>query len=199
MNLLLSPTFRNNLSEKNNLLPHHLFTLSAIQALTKGSYFELHNIEHLRTLKSTNHWLIIDILQIHHFQYQFFQNRTLKTQTEEQIRIYSLFLRKFLDIATKSFRITNSKTLVLTFLLNFLQMISFLLLLALKIKTLPSMTSVIFPSLILNSSLMTLILSTKVLNFLLLSDLIKNISLDRLHQIPLLTSHSKLSLLLPMC
>ena len=42
-----------------------------------------------------HHWLTTDILQVHHFQYQFFQNLTFTTKTKEQIQIYSLFLRKF--------------------------------------------------------------------------------------------------------
>ena len=53
--------------------------------------FDIPSIEQLRTFKnSPHHWLISDFLQIHHFHYQFFQNRTLKTQTKKQIRIYSL-------------------------------------------------------------------------------------------------------------
>ena len=42
-----------------------------------------------------HHWLATDILQIHHFQYHFFQNRIIKTNTEEQFRIYTLFTTNF--------------------------------------------------------------------------------------------------------
>ena len=81
---------------KTILLPQHLFTTSAKQALlTKETYFELPNLGHLRTLENNpHHWPITDILQMRHFQYQFFKNLTLNNQTIKQIRIYSLLLRK---------------------------------------------------------------------------------------------------------
>ena len=90
-------TFLNNLQEKNNLLPKHVFNPSSIQELLqKESLFDLPNIEQFRTIENNpHHWLITDILQIHHFQYQFFQNITLNKNTKEQIQIYSRFLRKF--------------------------------------------------------------------------------------------------------
>ena len=90
-------TFLNHLQENNNLLPKHVFNPSSIQdLLQKESLFNLSNIEQFRTIENNpHHWLATDILQIHHFQYQFFQNLTLNTKTKEQIQIYSLFLRKF--------------------------------------------------------------------------------------------------------
>ena len=90
-------TFLNHLQEKNNLLPKHVFNPSSIQdLLQKESLFDLPNIEQFRTIENNpHHWLTTDILQIHHFQYQFFQKLTLNTKTKEQIQIYSLFLRKF--------------------------------------------------------------------------------------------------------
>ena len=90
-------TFLNNLQEKNNVLPKHVFNPSSIQELLqKESLFDLPNIEQFRTIENNPHyWLITDLLQIHHFQYQFFQNITLNKNTKEQIQIYSLFLRKF--------------------------------------------------------------------------------------------------------
>ena len=90
-------TFLNNLQEKNNLLPKHVFNPSSIQELLqKESLFDIPNIEQFRTVENNpHHWLTTDILQIHHFQYQFFQNITLNKNTKEQIQIYSLFLRKF--------------------------------------------------------------------------------------------------------
>ena len=83
--------------KKKNLLPKHVFNPSSIQdLLQKESFFDLPNIEQFRTIENNpHHWLTTDILQIHHFQYQFFQNLTLNTKTKEQIQIYSLFLRKF--------------------------------------------------------------------------------------------------------
>ena len=90
-------TFLNHLQEKNNLLPKHVFNPSFIQdLLQKESLFDLPSIEQFRTIEhNPHHWLTTDILQIHQFQYQFFQNLTLNTKTKEQIQIYSLFLRKF--------------------------------------------------------------------------------------------------------
>ena len=90
-------TFLNNLQEKNNLLPKHVFNPSSIQELLqKESLFDIPNIEQFRTVENNpHHWLTTDILQIHLFQYQFFQNITLNKNTKEQIQIYSLFLRKF--------------------------------------------------------------------------------------------------------
>ena len=90
-------TFLNHLQEKKNLLPKHVFNPSSIQdLLQKESLFDLPNIEQFRTIeKKPHHWLTNDILQIHHFQYQFFQNLILNTKTKEQIQIYSLCLRKF--------------------------------------------------------------------------------------------------------
>ena len=90
-------TFLNHLQENNNLLTKHVFNPSSIQdLLQKESLFNLPNIEQFRTIENNpHHWLTTDILQIHHFQYQFFQNLTLNTKTKEQIQIHSLFLRKF--------------------------------------------------------------------------------------------------------
>ena len=90
-------TFLNHLQEKNNLLPKHVFNLSSIQdLLQKENLFDLPNIEQFCTIENNpHHWLTTDILQIHHFQYHFFQNLTLNTKTKEQIQIYSLFLRNF--------------------------------------------------------------------------------------------------------
>ena len=83
--------------KKKNLLPEHVFNPSSIQdLLQKESLFDLPNIEQFRNIEKNPHpWLTTDKLQIHHFQYQFFQNLTLNTKTKEKIQIYSLFLRKF--------------------------------------------------------------------------------------------------------
>ena len=60
------------------------------------SLFDLANLEHFRSIENNPHdWLQTDILQIRHLQYLVFQNITLNTQTEEQIKIYSVFLRTF--------------------------------------------------------------------------------------------------------
>ena len=84
-------TFLNHLQEKNNLLPKHVFNPSSIQdLLQKDSLFHLPNIEQFRHIENNpHHWLTTDILQIHHFQYQFFQNLTLNTKTTNTKRTNS--------------------------------------------------------------------------------------------------------------
>ena len=84
-------TFLNSLHEKNNLLPKHVFNPFSIQTLLqKESLFDLPNFEQFRTIENNpHHSLTTDILQIHHFEYQFFQNLTLNISTKEQIQIYS--------------------------------------------------------------------------------------------------------------
>ena len=86
-------TFLNNLKEKNNLLPKHVFNPSSIQELLqKESLFDLPNIEQFRTVENNpHHWLITDLLQIHHFQYQFFPSIKIPKNKFK----YTLFLRKF--------------------------------------------------------------------------------------------------------
>ena len=90
-------TFLNTLSEKNNLLPKHIFNPFSIQTLLqKESLFDLSNVEQYRTIeKNPHHWLTTDVLQIHHSQYQFFQDLTSYTSSKEQIQIYSIFVKKF--------------------------------------------------------------------------------------------------------
>ena len=67
-------TSLNNLQEKNNLLPKHVFNLSSIQKLRLNeSLFDLPNNEQFRDIDNNSHyWLTTGILQIHHFQYHFF-------------------------------------------------------------------------------------------------------------------------------
>ena len=63
---------------------------------SKIIFFDLPNIEQFRNNENNpHHWLTTDILQIHHFQYQLFQNLAFNASTKEQIQIYSLFLRNF--------------------------------------------------------------------------------------------------------
>ena len=58
-------TFCKILSEKNNLLPQHVFTPTAIQAfLQKETDFDIPNIEQFRTIENNPHnWFHADILQ----------------------------------------------------------------------------------------------------------------------------------------
>ena len=68
----------NIISEKNNLLPQHVFNPSSKQDPLQKKLFDLPNIEQFRTIKNhPHHWRATDVLQIHHFQFQFFQNITL--------------------------------------------------------------------------------------------------------------------------
>ena len=60
------------------------------------SYFEVSDLETRRNIDDNPHyWLQTDLIQLKHFQYQFFYQITLNEDTIPQIRIYSLFLRKF--------------------------------------------------------------------------------------------------------
>ena len=86
--------FLKNFSEKS-LLHQHAFTPYAVQALLQNqTIFEIPNIEQPLTIeKKPQHWLTINTLQIHHFQYQYFQNRTLNTETKTNSN-YLTFPRK---------------------------------------------------------------------------------------------------------
>ena len=56
---------------------------------------DLPNSQKLLTIEiNTHHWLTTVVLQLHHFQNEFFQNLVLFRQTKKQIRIYAIFLRK---------------------------------------------------------------------------------------------------------
>ena len=68
------------------------FIQFAIEALLpEEALNDLPNIEQLRPIEFNPHnWLTTDILQIHTYQNQFFQNSTLNKQTKEQIRIHFL-------------------------------------------------------------------------------------------------------------
>ena len=165
---------------ENNLLHKHTFIPSAIQALRrKESFFDLPNIEQFRTIENNpHHWLTTDIHQIHHFQYQCFQNLTLNTQIMNKIESNLYFFVNSLDIITNSIGILNSQTLVITFLPNFLRTNSSLLLIPLKLFF--SINSATLLSLILTTSPMTIIALMKVLNFLLLLKNMQNIVLKYL-------------------
>ena len=90
--------FLSKIEEMNNALDQPIFLPSAISELqSKESFFEIPNLEQLRQINDNPHyWLQTDLLQLKQFQYQFFHNITLNDKTIPQIRIYSLFLRKFL-------------------------------------------------------------------------------------------------------
>ena len=139
--------------------------------LQKVTLLDLLMIEKLRIVgKNLHHWLTTGILQIHHLQYHFFlQILTINTQTKEQIRIFSPFRRKFFihnyhliwDLkfqdACPNFPSQFSKD----YLLNFLSTSE-------NHHLLFPITFVISLSLILPTSPIVIVVSIKVLNFLLL-------------------------------
>ena len=121
-------------------------------------------LRHPGLLKLPLPWLVTDILPISDFHYQFFQNLALNYQTKEQVRRYCLFFRKFFRhnyqlIWDSKFQDagTNIPSQFSEDELFFLP--------PLKIKILLFMNSVLSPSLILNSSLLILIVLTKVVIF----------------------------------
>ena len=105
-------TFLNHLQENNNLLTKHVFKPSSIQdLLQKESLFNFSIIEQFRTIENNpHHWLTTDILQIHHFQYQFFQNLTLNTKTKNKFKFTLSSSENFLDTITNSIGTQSSKT-----------------------------------------------------------------------------------------
>ena len=74
-----------------------IYLPSAIEHLsTLTNFFEVPDIERkIKYHDNPHHWLERDICQIQNFTYHFFKNITLNAQTVSQIRVYSLFLRKF--------------------------------------------------------------------------------------------------------
>ena len=95
-------TFLNNLQEKNNLLPKHVFNPSSIQELLqKESLFDLPNIEQFRSIENNpHHWLTTDILQIHHFQYQFSKILPSIKIPKNKFKYTPFFFANFSDIIT---------------------------------------------------------------------------------------------------
>ena len=63
---------------------------------TETLLFEVPDIERkIKIQDNPHHWLERDIDQIQNFTYHFLKQITLNAQTVSQIRVYSLFLRKF--------------------------------------------------------------------------------------------------------
>ena len=175
------------------LLPYRTF-------FKRNPFFNLSNIEQFRTIENNpHHWLTTDILQIHHFQYQFFQNLTLNTKTKEQIQIYPLFLRKFFKHNYQLVWHSKFQDACINFPQQFSPLMNFyLFLLILIANTNNIIISLIFHPLIFNTLPMTPIVLIKVLTFLLLIVLIPNnlTYLPQLIQLP--TSLFKLFLHLQM-
>ena len=82
----------------------------------------LPNYEQVRTIEDNHHHcLTTGILQIHNFQYQFFQNLILIRDTKEQNGIYSHFLRNYFDVTTNLFGTLNSLDACINFPSQFSQ------------------------------------------------------------------------------
>ena len=81
----------NNLRDEPKFLPSVIPTLHGLD-----SYFEVPNLEQLRSIKNNPHHLLgTDSVQLKQFQYHIFHNINLNDQTIPQIRIYSLIRREF--------------------------------------------------------------------------------------------------------
>ena len=87
----------NKLIEFNENLDTPIHRPSMLEyLLQKHLYFEVPNIDsQINRQDNPHHWLHQDILQITHFQYNFFQNLTLNDDTIPQIQIFARFLLKF--------------------------------------------------------------------------------------------------------
>ena len=81
----------------NSSLEIPIFLPSAIEHLSAlTNLFEVPDIERkIKYQDNPHHWLERDICQIQNFTYHFLKQITLNAQTVSQIRVYSLFLRKF--------------------------------------------------------------------------------------------------------
>ena len=87
----------NKLIAFNENLDTPIYRPSILEDLQeKHLYFEVPNIHsQINRQDNPHHWLQQDVLEITHFQYNFFQNRTLNVDTIPQIRIFARFLLKF--------------------------------------------------------------------------------------------------------
>ena len=87
----------NKLIELNENLDTHIYRSSILEDLQhKHQYFEVPDIDfQIKRLNNPHHWVQQDILQITHFQNNFFQNLTLNDGTIPQIQIIATFLLKF--------------------------------------------------------------------------------------------------------
>ena len=86
----------NELIEVNESLDKPLNRPSLLESLQqKHQYFEVPDMDSKITRQNNpHHWLQQDILQITHFQYNFFQNLTLNDDTIPEIQVFARFLLK---------------------------------------------------------------------------------------------------------
>ena len=89
--------FLNQVKEFNLALENPIFSPNALQELERYKHnFEVEDIERIViTQDNPHHWLQTDIIRIQSFLYHYFKDITLKEQSIPQIKLSSLFLRKF--------------------------------------------------------------------------------------------------------
>ena len=89
--------FLNNVKDHNIALETPKFSPNALDELERYiNNFEVEIIERLVNPEDNpHHWLQTDILRIQNFLYHYFKDLTLNDQTIPQIKVISLFLRKY--------------------------------------------------------------------------------------------------------
>ena len=89
--------FLNQVKESNLALEHPKYSPNALQKLEQYIHnFEVEYIERIViTQDSTYHWLQTDIIRIQSFLYHYFKDITSNEQSIPQVKLISLFLRKF--------------------------------------------------------------------------------------------------------
>ena len=89
--------FSNQVKEFNLALGNPKYSPNALQELEHYIHnFEVEGIERIVTTQDNpHHWLQTDIIRIQSFLYHYFKDITLNEQSKPQIKLTSLFLRKF--------------------------------------------------------------------------------------------------------
>ena len=89
--------FSNQLKEFNSALKNPKHSPNALQELERYVHnFEVEDIERIVIPQDNpHHWLQTDIIRIQNFLYHYLKDITLNEQSISQIKIISLFLRKF--------------------------------------------------------------------------------------------------------
>ena len=89
--------FLNQVKEFNLSLENSKYSPNALQELERYIHnFEVEDIERIvMTQDNPHHWLQTDIIRIQSFLYHYFKDITLNEQSISQIKLISLFLRKF--------------------------------------------------------------------------------------------------------
>ena len=89
--------FLNRVKEYNSALENPRYSPNALEELEQYiQNFEVDEIERIVTTQDNpHHWLQADIIRIQSFLYHYFKDITLNEQTIPQIKLISLFLRKY--------------------------------------------------------------------------------------------------------